>query len=75
MYFSLVCGRFPFFGRNLADGVPAPPELLKANIKARSFTLDQDLAVATRFAVDTMLTADPNVRFPRCYDATRCVVM
>ena len=70
LYFCLVCGRYPFFGRNLAEGVPVPLKPLMFNIKTRSFALDKELTVATRFAVDTMLTLDPTVHPPTCALAT-----
>ena len=62
LYFCLVCGRYPFFGQDLAEGVPTPLDLLVDNIKTRSFALDKELTVATRYAVDTMLTVNPKVK-------------
>ena len=64
LYFCLVCGRFPFFGRSLAEDVPVPRETLMFHIKTRCFALDKELTAATRYAVDTMLTLDPTVRIP-----------
>lgn len=69
VYYAMLHGRFPFFGRNLAEGVSSLKSIA-FNIKTAGYTVNPQLSPACRFAVYRLFTIDP-VNRPDISQASR----